>query len=138
MVRVAPVPVERIALAHLLPMQHRLKQQPTFQKCFLRPSVKQLPWFTLLVAVTGAIQGPPVALLLGWLLGIEWRDVYTRPEHTHLLNCIPGAVYSICAYLIGSVALEAVRPRFRGSPPVAVYAASVAASILSVFAAGAI
>ena len=76
-----------------------------------------MPLTTSLIALSGAIQGPPVALLLGRLLDIRWQDVYLRPELTHLWNCIPGAIYSVVGYLIGILPLEYFRAEIRRFPP---------------------
>ncbi|MBV8818791.1 MAG: histidine kinase [Acidobacteriaceae bacterium] len=97
----------------------------------MQPTWKTLPLATLLIAVSGAIQGPPVALFFGWLLNIDWQDVYVRPELTTLLNCIPGAVYAIWGYLVAVLPLEYARPFLRRYSPAVLYVVTAAAAMFS-------
>lgn len=101
-------------------------------KIFLfRPNRKTLPLALVLVCLSGAIQGLPVAWLFGWLLNIDWKEVFGKREMMYPFACLVGACYSLCNYLLCVLPVEYLRPRLQTYPASVTYLVAIAGAILS-------
>lgn len=97
---------------------------------FLKPTWKTLPAALLLISLAGAIPAPLLALFFGWLLNIRWQEIFIRPEMMYRYAWLGGACQALCAYLLGILPLEYLRPRLRKYPQSVNYAAAFVGALV--------
>jgi hypothetical protein len=100
------------------------------RRFFLRPTWKSLPFAMALVCAGAALLAPAVARFVGYVLDLDWGQVFRNPEKMSDFARLDGACQALCCYLFGILPLEYLRPRLRRFHKAVTYCAAFGGAIL--------